>query len=227
MDTNQSKLFQIRWIRVIGIPLLGFTTLIVWIVVINPILFGEEENLMDIGSVRQILQLDTETNILDLAWRPDSTLLAFLDKNYTISVVNVETGAIEAQSDIDEDGTTIVSSLNWDSLGDNLLVVSSQTEVWDYQDGELNATTRTIATEYVSEGVVGWSPSQNLIATGWQDGSVIIWNVHNSSERLELPAHEEIVNDIGWSPDGSMLATVGQDGKLFIWDVIALHSSGG
>lgn len=224
MDTNQSKLFQIRWIRVIGIPLLAFTALMVWIVVINPILFGEEENLMDIGSVRQILQLDTETNIVDLAWRPDSTLLAFLNENYTISVVNVETGAIEIQRDIDEDGITIVSSLNWDASGDNLLVVSSQTEVWDYQDGELNATTRTITTEYVSEGVVDWSPSQNLIATGWQDGSVIIWNAQNSSEWLELPAHEEIVNDIGWSPDGNLLATVGQDGKLFIWDVTALHS---
>jgi WD40 repeat protein len=87
-------------------------------------------------------------------------------------------------------------------------------QIRDVTDGEIVSQTEANLGVYVP---LDWHPSENIIATGGQDGSVRIWDALDSSEIIELPVHEDTVNDIGWSPDGSMLASLGRDGRVFIW----------
>jgi len=316
-----------------------------------------------------VFQLDTATNIMDLAWNFDSTLLAIVDRDDTVLFINIETGKNNLRLSTTTDEIYVIQSIAWSTIRNHLLIANNQTKIWDYTeggwldsfefpsaiefeeyttegnvdwhpdgnrfaillreceernpyrpgarveiwntvtsssfqiadcvwtdsnavkwnpqgtqlavsgfaifdhegfvedeeieiwdvdtrervltisdlkdpsglawspDGEMIAFTTVIGiTQFiqvrdVTDGEIvtqtevnlgvyvplAWHPSENLIATGGQDGSVRIWDASDGSELIELPVHEDTVNDVGWSPDGSMLASVGRDGRLFVW----------
>jgi WD40 repeat protein/serine/threonine protein kinase len=62
-----------------------------------------------------------------------------------------------------------------------------------------------------------FSPDDQWIASGSQDGSVTIWEATTGQKRSEFPAHEKHVRCVIFSPDGQHLATAGWDGTAKIW----------
>ena len=44
-----------------------------------------------------------------------------------------------------------------------------------------------------------WNPIQNLLATGSEDGTAIIWNVSNIHTPRVILAHQSTVNAIDWN----------------------------
>ena len=73
---------------------------------------------------------------------------------------------------------------------------------------------------------VSFSPYGTLIASGSQDGTVILWDVATRDQIATLKGHTD-----GWytygatsvsfsAPDGAFLATGGRDGTVILWDVL-------
>jgi serine/threonine protein kinase len=65
---------------------------------------------------------------------------------------------------------------------------------------------------------VAWSPVTTLLASGSQDGEVIIWDGLSGQTMLELNGHANSVNSVAWSADGRLLASGSDDTTVKIWD---------
>src|SRR5262249_45397788 len=66
-----------------------------------------------------------------------------------------------------------------------------------------------------------FSPDGRLLATGWADRRVRVWDVSSGHLSAALPGHTQAVACIAFSPDGRMLASAGFDNTLRFWDLQA------
>jgi len=51
--------------------------------------------------------------------------------------------------------------------------------------------------------VIAWHPTQQLLATGWANGELIVWNQATHSANQCEQVHEAAISAIVWSADGS------------------------
>ncbi|MBD2499217.1 pentapeptide repeat-containing protein [Anabaena azotica] len=66
---------------------------------------------------------------------------------------------------------------------------------------------------------VAFSPDGKLLATGEENGRVMLWNVNSGKELLTLIGHKSSVNSVAWSRDGLTLASGSRDNTVKLWDV--------
>jgi WD40 repeat protein len=66
---------------------------------------------------------------------------------------------------------------------------------------------------------VAFSPVRNLLATGYEDGSIVVRQPIHSWPDGVFQAHSEAVRTLAFSPDGTLLATGGLDSRVKLWNV--------
>jgi WD40 repeat protein len=67
---------------------------------------------------------------------------------------------------------------------------------------------------------VVFSPDGNLLASGSDDRTIILWNVKTGKPlRPPLTGHTDFVHSVAFSPDGKTLASGSIDGTIILWDV--------
>lgn len=64
---------------------------------------------------------------------------------------------------------------------------------------------------------VAFSADGQLLASGGDDNSVILWNVTDGSKREEFVEHNKFVTSVAFSPDGHRLASASLDGFVRLW----------
>jgi len=89
--------------------------------------------------------------------------------------------------------------------------------LWDAHTGEQRA-------RLPGDGIFGvetlaWSPDSSQLASGWQAGNLIIWNVTSREELRRLEGHTGSVRELAYSPDGAWLASASWDSTGFIWNM--------
>ena len=68
---------------------------------------------------------------------------------------------------------------------------------------------------------MAWSPAARLLAVGWADGAVTLWNDVTRKTEETTRVHVRPVSCLVWSRDGSRLVSGDEDGKLCVWTVDA------
>lgn len=66
---------------------------------------------------------------------------------------------------------------------------------------------------------VAYSPDSMMLATGYADGSVQLWDVATGGAIRTLHQHAGSVNAVAYSPDGKSLATGSSDKTVKLWNV--------
>jgi Tol biopolymer transport system component len=65
---------------------------------------------------------------------------------------------------------------------------------------------------------IRFSPDGKTLATGQQDGRVVLWSVAGQQQRAVLKGHTSWVGSLAYSPDGRILATGSDDRTVKLWD---------
>lgn len=66
---------------------------------------------------------------------------------------------------------------------------------------------------------VAFDPTGDLLATGDDDGTVVLWSLKDHTELARLEGHPAAVLDLAFSPDGKTLVSGGVDFSAIVWDV--------
>lgn len=69
--------------------------------------------------------------------------------------------------------------------------------------------------------VVTFSPDGKHVVAGYNDKTLIIWNVTMGQQIQELEGHSGRVYSIVFSPDGKQMVSYYDDQTLCIWNVVA------
>jgi WD40 repeat protein len=66
---------------------------------------------------------------------------------------------------------------------------------------------------------VAFSPTDKLLATGGQDGTVRLWSAESSLEVARLEGHANSVYDVAFARDGKWVASASFDRTTKVWRV--------
>ena len=79
--------------------------------------------------------------------------------------------------------------------------------------GEQFGKTESLAT------ALAFSPDGKKLASGLENGSIIIWDVASKSQNIILQAHTDEITSMKFSADGKFLASGSKDKTARVWDV--------
>jgi WD40 repeat protein len=86
--------------------------------------------------------------------------------------------------------------------------------VWEAKSGKEFFTLRGHAKAVTT---VDWRADSDVLASGSEDGSVRLWDLHTGTAQTNWTAHPDGVLGIAVHPSGA-IATAGRDGRVRTWD---------
>ncbi|KAH1070705.1 hypothetical protein GLYMA_03G186500v4 [Glycine max] len=118
---------------------------------------------------------------------------------------------------------SVVSNITYDSSGKHLLSPAlEKVGVWHVRQG---LCTKTLTPSSSSRGPslavnsIASSPS-SLIASGYGDGSIRIWDSDKGTCETTLNGHKGAVTALRYNKTGSLLASGSKDNDVILWDVV-------
>jgi WD40 repeat protein len=156
------------------------------------------------------------TPMVSAAWNPDGTRLAHAD---ITGFVSIELLTANNSGGADAYNRDAPWAMAWEPNGNNLIVGTSggTLQAFDYFPRRLGSDVVSTREEYVAIFSVDWHPTLRLVAVGYADGIVEIWNpytydlIQRVQQQTGLP-----VMSVSWSPDGTQLAYTAGDNLMII-----------
>jgi WD40 repeat protein len=65
---------------------------------------------------------------------------------------------------------------------------------------------------------LAYDPEGALLAAGYEDGTLVVWDVQTGAQVFTTQAHSSSVDKVTWAPDGTRLITAGSD-AVRVWGV--------
>jgi len=104
-----------------------------------------------------------------------------------------------------------------------LLAVATNTRVLFYNDSgekldiEINRNLTPTA--------MAWHPVYSVLAVGWQNGLITLWNGENNTTREDANLHKAPIINITFNPNGHRMVTCDDKGTVGVWRNITLMCS--
>ena len=116
-----------------------------------------------------------------------------------------------------------------ESESPKLVVGTSDNRLSLFQDEGHPVETMEPPARESSPTCVSWGPApHHLLAAGWHDGAVTLWDEKTSMMRQDLEVHKRSsVTLLKWSPCGSRLVSADQEGNLGVWEPETHGGAGG
>ena len=171
----------------------------------------------DVGSRQQKTPLlsITKGTIERVVFSPEERVLATCSSSGSVNFW--DTTNWQPLGDPWEFGSTL-KSLAFSPSGELLVVAAwDQSTVWDFKSHKLIHTLSGIHTGAVNQ--VEFTPDGKLIASGSDDGTVVLWNVQSGkTEGSRLETHSG-VNSLAFLEHGKYLVSAADDGRVLVWNL--------
>jgi WD40 repeat protein len=176
--------------------------------------------LWDLIKRREVVRLEHDARVNDVAFSPAGNLLAFASADKTARVVDLATQKEMARLGHD----TAVTSVRFSSKGDYLVTTDKAptmvigdvgNTVWVWDLARNKKVTRLEQESRVRE--VTFSPEDDRMAIRTEGKAVRLWDLVSGRDVAHLE-HEETVTDVAFSPKGDRLATASTDNTVRLWD---------
>ena len=181
--------------------------------------------LWDIATSEPLKVLTVQADAVStLCWSADGQTLASASQDGTIQLWDVATGLPHHRF---TGHTSHVSSLYWRGDGQTLVAGydDSRVRLWDAVTGMPRHTfvgrTEDGRSLSFSEARrdVSLSADGQLLASGSDDTTILLWDVATGALRQTFPGHTERVSSLCFSADGRLLASGSWDKTIRLWDV--------
>ena len=157
-----------------------------------------------------------------LAYSSDGSVIAVLENSKPNSIKLIDTKSGGIRGDELHWHTSYIKCIEA-SPSDNIFAsgdIKGCVKIWNWktlkQLGSLPSHSSTVNT-------IAFSPRQEILVTGGEDGRIKIISYKNDIEDQGLLGEYSDwiggVNALAFSPDGKMVASGGDDGKVKLWDV--------
>ncbi|MEW6073680.1 MAG: protein kinase [Planctomycetota bacterium] len=82
----------------------------------------------------------------------------------------------------------------------------------------LPADTETMGHGGSRVGAVAFSPDRRHLASGAEDGEILVWGALSHELEQRLSAHRRAITALAWAPESERLASSSTDGTVRLWD---------
>jgi WD40 repeat protein/serine/threonine protein kinase len=115
-----------------------------------------------------------------------------------------------------------IYNIAWSPNGQQFLVASGESgniELWLRNDKNKQfAPHVSFAGHKKAVTCLAWSPDENQMISGSNDGMCRIWDVKTGKTEWMITTHQHAITAVCWSPLGDRLLTAGQDFVLRLWN---------
>lgn len=149
----------------------------------------------------------------DVAFSPNSKLLASAGFDNLIKIWDVETGGL-VNTLIGHDDWVVSVKFSPDG---RLLASGSQDRsihIWDVKTGEL---LRRLSEHGQSVTSVDFHPDGEVLVSSGQDRAIIYWEVSTGALLEKITGHHDYVNAVEFEPTGQRVISAGADKLIMIW----------
>ena len=170
-----------------------------------------------VATQNEVVKWHESSEVLSMAWSPDGARLASGLLENAIHIGDVETANDLANINMDI-GSGSVNSLSWSQDGKQLASGhTGRVRIWDTKTWQVISDIEDDDFYVRAIYSVAWSPDAKWLATGVQDGVLLIWNASTGQKAMTLVGHTENVISLAWSHDGKLLFSGSYD-AVRIWD---------
>ena len=111
----------------------------------------------------------------------------------------------------------------FDAAARHVASATDDVSVWEVASGDLAASWQQPT--WVT--AVAFRPGGDVLAAGYDDGRVRLWDWRKQTLLREIEAHKQDVSALAFSADGGRLASAGEDRAIHLWDVKTGRHLGG
>ncbi len=175
------------------------------------------------GTLKNTLEGHTST-VWSIVFSPDGMTLASGSWDGTVRLWDVATGTLKnilehtrgvRHAVFSPDGMTLASGSD-----------DGGVHLWDVATGTLKNTLKGHEDVLIVPDVfsmnsvwrVDFSPDETTLASGYENGDVLLWDVATGTRKATLERHTNVVNSVAFSPDGTTLASGSWDDTVHLWD---------
>jgi len=151
------------------------------------------------------------TPLVSAAWSPDGTMLGYATTIGYVSIVSLTTNESSGAVAYNQDAPW---AMEWEPDSDNLVVGtnSGTLQAFVFFPRRLGSDVVALRDQYIAIFSVDWHPTLPLVAVGYADGLVEIWNpdTYDLIQRVQEPTGSPVMS-VSWNPNGTQLAYAGSN----------------